>query len=120
MGSFGWGPDWGTDERLLTRSLRIRRDGDDGWGRRPSKRHPELKVRYAGYLQHGYTFSFWFEQYAELLTGASWANWDCDGNLWVARPGVVQRYRLEDLERGAASFALNVDEFEPLAQVRRA
>jgi hypothetical protein len=72
-----------------------------------------LKVRYAGYLEHGYTFKFWLDEYPDLLAGASWANWDCNGNLWVARPGVVEQYTLSDLSRGAPSFAIDVDQFEP-------
>jgi hypothetical protein len=70
-------------------------------------------VRYAGYLEHGYTFTFWFEDYPTLLAEASWANWDVDGTLWVARPGVVEQFSLDDLDRGAPSFSVDVDAFEP-------
>jgi hypothetical protein len=107
------GDAWGDDHRLATRTLRLAREGDDGWGRQFSPRHPELKVRYAGYLEHGYTFTFWFDAYPLLLDGASWANWDAYGALWVARPGVVEQYLLDDLRHGEASFSVDVDEFEP-------
>jgi hypothetical protein len=107
------GDNWGTERNLGTRKLQVARDGDDGWGRQFSRRGPTLKVRYAGYLEHGYTFAFWFDEHPELLAGASWANWDCDGDLWVARPGVVEQYTLDDLGRGAPSFTIDVDEFEP-------
>jgi hypothetical protein len=107
------GDNWGTDQYLATRKLQVRREGDDGWGRQFSRRHPLLKVRYVGYLEHGYTFAFHFDEYPELLAGASWANWDCNGELWVARPGVVEQYTLNDLSRGTPSFRVDVDQFEP-------
>jgi hypothetical protein len=72
-----------------------------------------LKVRFAGYLEHGYTFDFWFDEYPELLADASWANWDSVGALWVARPGLVEQYTPSDLRRGTPSFTLDVEEFEP-------
>ncbi len=111
------GENWGTERNLGTRKLQVARDGDDGWGRQPSRRHPMLKVRYAGYLEHGYTFAFWIDAYPGLLDGASWANWDCNGNLWVARPGLVDQYTPSDLQRGTPSFSIDVDQFEPPAQV---
>jgi hypothetical protein len=76
-------------------------------------------VRYAGYFEHGYTFTFWFDAYPDLLVDASWANWDSNGCLWVARPGVVEQFLLEDLERGVPSFSVDVDEFEPPARAGR-
>jgi hypothetical protein len=109
------GPNWGTDQRLPARRLQVARLGDDGWSRQFSARHPELKVRYVGYLEHGYTFAFWFDEDPELLADASWANWDTGGSLWVARPGVVEQYEVADLARGTPSFQLEVDAFEPPA-----
>jgi hypothetical protein len=44
---------------------------------------------------------------------ASWATWDAGNNLWVARPGMVEQYTLDDLRRGASSYSLDVDQFEP-------
>src|SRR5262249_32146209 len=49
---------WGKKKRLTTRKYQIANLGDDGWGHRFSRRHPTLKVRYVGYLMHGYTFEF--------------------------------------------------------------
>jgi hypothetical protein len=110
------GDNWGADQYLATRKLQVSRTGDDGWGRQFSRRHPTLKVRYIGYLEHGYTFQFWLDEYPELLAGASWANWDCNGDLWLARPGVVEQYTLNDLNRGTPSFTIDVDQFEPPAK----
>jgi hypothetical protein len=107
------GPDWGKDRRLSTGTYQVERIGDDGWGCRPSRRHPELRVWFAGYLTHGYTFGFALEEHPDLLEGATWATWDASGNLWVARSGVVQRFTLKDLGEGAPSFSLDVDRFEP-------
>ena len=110
------GENWGTQQNLGTRKLQVACEGDDGWGRRFSRRHPMLKVRYAGYLEHGYTFTFWLDEYPDLLNGASWASWDCNGDLWVARPGAVEQYMLTDLARGSPSFTIDVEQFEPPAR----
>src|SRR3954453_20808828 len=110
------GENWGKQRNLGTRKLQVACEGGDGWGRRPLRRHPLLIVRYAGYLEHGYTFAFELDTYPELLAGASWANWDCNGNLWVARPGVVEQYTLSDLSSGMPSFAIDVESFEPPAK----
>src|SRR5262245_47457092 len=107
------GDNWGKRKRLTTRKYQIANLGDDGWGYKFSHRHPTLKVRYVGYLMHGYTFEFWFDEHAGLLEGARWANWDVDGNLWVAKPGSIERFTLKDLPSGAPSYCLDLDRFEP-------
>ena len=86
--------------------------GDDGWGKRPSLHHPELKVSYLGY-EHGGKFAFSLEERTDLLEGVSWATWDSGNNLWVARPGIVEQYTLDDLRSGTPSYTLDVDQFEP-------
>jgi hypothetical protein len=88
------------------------RSGDDAWAKRPSLQHPELKVRYLGY-QDGDHFAFSLEERPELVEGASWATWDSRQNLWVARPGIVEQYTLNDLRSGVPSYSLDVDRFEP-------
>ena|SRR5580704_13074728 len=88
------------------------RIGDDCWGKRPSRHHPELKVRYLGYVD-GDQFSFSLEERPDLVEGASWATWDSGKNLWVARPGIVEQYTLDDLRGGTPSYSLDVDQFEP-------
>lgn len=110
------GDDWGADRKLGGRQYRIARDGDAGWGRRFARGGPTLKVHYAGYLEHGYTFVFWMDEHPGLLDGASWANWDVNGSLWVARPGLVEQYAPGDLDRGAPSFTIDVEQFEPPAK----
>jgi hypothetical protein len=107
------GESWGTRRKLPGSKYRVAQDGDAGWGRQPSRRHPMLKVRFAGYLEHSYTFAFWFDEHPSLLDGASWANWDANGDLWVARPGVVEQYTRGDLKRGTPSFTLDLEQYEP-------
>lgn len=94
------GDSWGERRRLSGNNYRVACVGDDGWGCRPSRQHPELKIRYIGYLEHGHTFAFSLENYPDLLEGARWATWDANGKLWVAWPGVVARYTRDDLRRG--------------------
>ena len=89
------------------------RIGDDTWGKQPSLHHPELKVRYLGYVDRGDKFAFSLEERPGLLEGASWVTWDSGRNLWVARPGIVEQYTLDDLRRGTPSYSLDVDQFEP-------
>ena len=107
------GKNWGTPEKLAASTYQVACRGDDGWSSRPSRRHPALQVRYIGYLTHGYTFAFALDGSPELLDGASWATWDSNANLWVARPGVVEKFTLKDLRRGKPSYSLDVDQFEP-------
>jgi hypothetical protein len=56
----------------------------------------------------GYTFAFTLEGSPELLDG-----WDSSANLWVARPGVVEKFTLKGLRRGKSSYFLDVDQFGP-------
>jgi len=107
------GDNWGRQQILGTRKYQVACEGDDGWGRQFSRRHPTVKVRYAGYLEHGYTFVIWLDEHPRLLDGASWANWDVNGELWVAWPGMVEQYTLNDLSRGTPSFSIDLDQLEP-------
>lgn len=107
------GENWGKQRKLDTDTHQVECIGDDGWGRRPSRRHPQLTARFIGYLVHGYTFAFSLDEHPDLLQGARWATWDVHDQLWVAWPGTVARFTLEDLRKGAPSFSLDVDGFEP-------
>lgn len=109
------GLNWGAQRQLASRTYSIACDGDDGWSRRPSRKHPMLCVRFVGYLAHGYTFAFLLDEYPHLLEGAQWATWDASANLWVAWPGLVSRFTLEDLRKGTPSFSIDVEGFEPVS-----
>jgi hypothetical protein len=87
--------------------------GDDGWGRRPAPGYPELQLRDIGHYHSRFRFAVTLDAYPELLVGANQATWDSRNTLWVARPGIVEQYTLDDLRRGTPSFSLDVDRFEP-------
>lgn len=91
------------------------RIGNDDWAKRPSLHHPELKVHYLGYV-NGDQFTFSLEEQPDLVEGATWVTWDSGGSLWIARPGIVEQYTLDDLRRGTPSYSLDVDQFEPPAK----
>jgi hypothetical protein len=109
------GPNRGSERILPGLKYRVAVDGDDGWGCRPSPRHPELQLRFVGYLEHGYTFAFQLDAYPRLLNGASWACWDSRGDLWVARPGLVELYTMKNIGRGSIkpAWVLDVEPLEP-------
>jgi hypothetical protein len=90
------------------------RIGNEGWGKRPSRHHPELKVHYLSNVD-GDKFAFSLDKRPDLVEGASWATWDSGENLWVAKPGIVEQYTLDDLLSGTPSYTLDVDQFEPPA-----
>jgi hypothetical protein len=111
------GPNWGEEETFDGYPYRVVCTGDDGWGHRPSCQHPRLEVRYLGFFDSGARYAFSLDEFPAVVEGASWVTWDSTGNLWVARPGVVEQFTLEDLPRGTPSFSLDVDRFEPPARV---
>ncbi len=86
--------------------------GDGGWAKRPSPAHPELQVHYLGY-EHGEQYVFSLPDFPGIVAGASWVTWDSIGTLWVARPGVVEQFTIDDMPGGKPSFSLDVDRFEP-------
>jgi hypothetical protein len=110
------GSNWGEEQEFKSPRYRVVCTGDDGWGRRPADGYPELQVRYLGFLDSQFEFAFTLDKHAEVLKGANWATWDAANNLWVARPGIVEQYTLDDLRRGTPSFSLDVDQFEPPAK----
>jgi hypothetical protein len=110
------GSNWGEQQEFTTPLYRVMCTGDDGWGRRPARGYPELQVRYLGFLDGTFEFAFALDEgHQEILEGANWATWDSTNRLWIARPGVVEQYTLDDLRRGTPSFSLDVDQFEPPA-----
>src|SRR5262245_24882898 len=103
------GENWGTEQNLGTRRLQGACEGDDGWGRQVAVGLPMPKLSYSRHPDLGYAVPLWFDEYPELLTGASWTNWDYNVDLWVSRPRMVEQYTLNDLSRGAPSFTIDVD-----------
>ena len=107
------GDSWGHDLPSRGPGFQVPHEGDDGWGRKFSENHPELKLKYIGYLGHGYKFQFSVDSNPDLLREAEWANWDSVGNLWVARPGLIEKYSLEDLKNKRPGFSLDLEPLEP-------
>ncbi len=107
------GENRGERQEQIDKHYRVLQIGDDGWINRPSLDHPALKVQYVGHLEDGHNFAFSLDDHPELLREASWATWDSRKTLWVARPGLVEQFTLDDLKRGTPSFSLDVDRFEP-------
>ena len=105
------GDNWGVEQEFKTPRFHVVCTGDDGWGRRPASGYPELQVRYVGYFS-GLRFAFTLDEYSHIVEGASWVTWDSWNNLWVARPGIVEQYTLDDLRSGKPSYSLDVDQFE--------
>jgi hypothetical protein len=100
----GWrrrGLEWGREvERVGTSKLTVDQIGDDGWAWRPSKGVPELRMRFLGYLEHGYTFGFELEGHSGLLDGVDWACYDSRGRLVYTQAGSLYLWGPEDLDRG--------------------
>jgi hypothetical protein len=107
------GDNWGEEQTFTTPKFHVSCFGDDGWGRRPARGYPELQLRYVGFFDSAFRFAITLDEHPDLLVGANWATWDSGNNLWVARPGIVEQYTLDDLRRGTPSFSLDVDRFEP-------
>jgi hypothetical protein len=106
------GSNWG-EEQEFKDPYRVLCTGDDGWGRRPGRGYPELQVRYLGFMGSTFKFAFSLDERSDVLEGANWATWDSANNLWIARPGIVEQYTLDDLRRSTPSFSLDVDQFDP-------
>jgi hypothetical protein len=111
------GDKWGSERKLPGKTYQVARIGDDGWGLRPARGYPMLQARYLGYMDHGHKLGFSLDEHPHIVDGASWATWDSGRNLWVARPGIVEQYTLDGLRAGTPSFSLDVDRFEPFANL---
>ena len=90
----GWrrrGDNWGRETEVRgTKKFMVACEGDDGWERQPSAKLPALVMRYAGFLEHGYTFRFRVPAQPDLLDDqVDWANYDSRGRLLVARQGIL-------------------------------
>lgn len=86
---------------LYASRYRVERIGDDGWQLQPSKKHPNLIVKYAGYLDRGHTYRYSLIGADGILDDpVDAACWDSQGNLIFARHDVLYCYSLSDLKHG--------------------
>jgi hypothetical protein len=85
------------------------------WTRRPSLRHPTLRVR--GPVEGATGFDFSLDEEPALLAGADWADYDALGQLVFAREGVLYRSTLADLRDARVTQSIDL---EPLQRPQRA
>lgn len=114
----GWcrvGDNWGADQVVADASKHtVERVGDDGWEVRPSRRHPTLRCWYAGYLKHGYTFRFRLREDRDFLDDpVDWATYDSEGQLVVARQGVVTVFALLAKNKLTKRFEYDLESLAP-------
>lgn len=77
------------------------------WTRRPSTRHPTLRVR--GPLDTATGFAFALDEEPGLLADADWADYDALGQLVFARAGVLYRSVLADLRAGRITQSIDLE-----------
>lgn len=89
--------------------------GGPEWVLQPSPELPALRMVYRGYyFNRGRVFTYHLEGYPELVDEqVSWAGYDGEGLLVVARGGAVERYTRDDLARGAPSFRYDLGGLTP-------
>ncbi len=114
----GWtraGDNYGNrKERKNVSKYMVDQIGDDGWLLRPSPKHPTLRTKFVGYLEHGYTFRFWLEEHPNLLDEmVDWACWDSRGALIFSRLGVVSKCDLADVRNGRVTRSFDLEPLEP-------
>lgn len=87
---------------------------DPGWVVRPSRSHPELRLRYRGYSSgHGRIFEWDLPEHPGLLDDkVCWATYDSLGQLIVAREGILYRYQLKDLLDHKPSAVIDLEPLE--------
>ena len=114
----GWrraGKNWGSDRQVpKTAKYTVKRIGDEGWHFQPSRPHPTLHCWFAGYLKHGYTFRFRLLEDPDLLDDSvDWATYDSEGQLVVARKGVVTVYALLTKNKLVSRFQFDLESLVP-------
>ncbi len=101
------------------RSGWIQGDSDPGWYCKPTPLHPTLWAFHRGSFNCEPLFEFHLTGYPDLLNEhVQWATWDCLGQLIVSRSGKIERYRLEDLERGQPAFQMSFEDLRPPTQLK--
>lgn len=84
------------------------------WTRRPSRKHPNLRVR--GPVDTDTGFVFALDEEPALLAAADWADYDALGQLVFARAGVLYRCTLEDLCAARISQSIDLEPLQPPAR----
>lgn len=89
--------------------------GGPEWVLQPTPELPALRMVHRGYsFNRGRVFTYHLEGYPELVDEqVSWAGYDGEGRLVVARGSGVERYTAADLRRGAPSFRYDLADLPP-------
>lgn len=112
----GWvraGPPPPTRETATAQGWLI--DDTHGWSLQPQAGLPALRVFYRGYyFNRGDRYEYALDGHPGLLDEqVSWAGYDGEGRLVVARGPAVERYTAADLRRGAPSFRYDLADLRP-------
>ena len=84
------------------------------WTRRPSRRHPTLRVRGPVDIDTGFAFAL--DEEPALLADADWADYDALGQLVFARAGVLYRCALIDLRAARITQSIDLEPLQPPAR----
>jgi hypothetical protein len=84
------------------------------WTRRPTPKHPALRVR--GPVDTATGFTFVLDEEPALLADADWAEYDALGQLVFARAGVLYRSTLADLRAGRITQSIDLEPLQPPAR----
>jgi hypothetical protein len=113
--------DWQVDEAASAPRTTIAhggnwsvRAGAWSWVRRPSAKHPALRVR--GPVETDTGFVFALDGEPALLEGSDWADYDALGQLVFARAGVLYRCTLADLRAGRITQSIDLEPLQPPAR----
>ncbi len=87
------------------------------WTRKPTARHPTLRVRGPLATAESATgFAFSLDENPALLADADWADYDALGQLVFARAGVLYRCALADLRAGRITQSIDLEPLQPPAR----
>ena len=113
----GWCPAWPMPEVTFGAYLRTVPDVAETvpWlSGRPTPQHPALRILYRRHTVARPTYTFDLEEFPSVLgADTDWATWDARGQLLVARAGAVERWTLEDLERGTPTSKIDFEGLTP-------
>jgi hypothetical protein len=87
------------------------------WTRRPTHKHPTLRVR--GPVGTDTGFMFALDEDPGFLADADWADYDALNQLVFSRAGVLYRCKPDDLRAGRITQSIDLESLEPPAKGAR-
>jgi hypothetical protein len=110
--------DWQADESASAPRTTVAQGGNWSvrgvawsWTRKPSRKHPTLRVR--GPVDTDTGFAFSLDKNPALLADVDWADYDALGQLVFARAGVLYRCELDDLRAGRITQSIDLEPLQP-------